>query len=181
MSNGGAGAGVVMAGVDARLGAADEEDEGCGVLRLMVSCLGSFFTSGFFSAFGSLEVEAMGVAGVEVRRCPRRSVTSSRVLSRMGDPVDRAGLGIRLWTRLWGCEVGREAGRDEGFLDAMRAAWRAGGRLGSRGAGAGGFAIFARIRTSCSLVVRSLGAMPSRVSRVSLNVCDQWGHGCSSQ
>ena len=76
----------------------DDGGEGCGVLRTMVSCLGcgSGLTSSFASTLGSLELEATGDAGVEVRRRSRRSVTSARVLSRMGDPVDRAGLGIRL-------------------------------------------------------------------------------------
>ena len=74
----------------------DDGEEGCGVLRTMVSCLGSGsgLTSGFASTFRSLELEATGDAGVEACRRSRRSVTSARVLSRMGDPVDRAGLGI---------------------------------------------------------------------------------------
>ena len=55
-----------MTGEDDRL---DEDDEeGCGVLRLTVSRLGcgSSLTSGFASTFGGLELEA---TGDEVTRC----------------------------------------------------------------------------------------------------------------
>ena len=78
------GAEVVMAGEGDQLGGGegeeDDGDEGSGVLRLTVSHLGSVgmgvagfgssFTSGFTSASGSLEVEAIGDrAGEEASRC----------------------------------------------------------------------------------------------------------------
>ena len=93
----GGGAGVVMAGEGDRLGGGegadgeDDGDEGSGVLRLMVSRLGSggmgvagfgsSFASGFTSASGSLEVEAIGErAGEEASR-------SWQALSPVGDQM----------------------------------------------------------------------------------------------
>ena len=58
-----------MTGDGEREGMTDEWwEEGCGVLRTMVSCLGSGsgLTSGFASTLGSLELEA---PGDEVTRC----------------------------------------------------------------------------------------------------------------
>ena len=122
----GGGAGVVMAGEGDRLGGGegadgeDDGDEGSGVLRLMVSRLGSAgmgvagfgssFTSGFTSASGSLEVEAIGDrAGEEASRC----LTSSKPGGRPDGPSlgDSEGvtflLGTRLGMRLGGCVPGR--------------------------------------------------------------------------
>ena len=111
----GGGAGVVMAGKDDWLGGsegADEEDdgdEGSGVLRLTVSCLGSVgmgvagfgssFTSGFTSASGSLEVRAIGDwAGEEASHC----LTSSKPGGRPDGPSlgDSEGVTSLLGTQL---------------------------------------------------------------------------------
>ena len=98
----------------------DDGDEGSGVLRLTVSRLGSvgmgvagfssFFTSGFTSASGSLEVEAIGDrAGEEASHC----LTSSKPGGRPDGPSlgDSEGvtflLGTRLGIRLGGCVPGR--------------------------------------------------------------------------
>ena len=97
MSNG---AGVVIVGVGGLLGVwedededEDDDDEGSGgVLRLMVSRLGSSLTSAFSSAFGSVEVEAIGDAGFEVRHCSSRSKARAKVRSRLGEPVERLGV-----------------------------------------------------------------------------------------
>ena len=96
MSNG---AGVVIVGVGGLLGVwedkeevedDEDEDEGSGgVLRLMVSCLGSSLTSAFSSAFGSVEVEATGDAGFEACRCSSCSKARAKVRSRLGEPVER--------------------------------------------------------------------------------------------
>ena len=126
----GGGVGLVMAGEGDRLdgeeGACEEGDgddggEGSGVLRLTVSCLGSAgvgfagfgssFTSGFTSASGSLEVEAIGDrAGEEASRCLTASKPGgSPDGPSWGDP-DGVALGVGL--RLWGCDGGREVGWD---------------------------------------------------------------------
>ena len=103
-----------MAGEGDRLGGGegadgeDDGDEGSGVLRLMVSR--SSFTSGFTSASGSLEVEAIGDrAGEEASRC----LTSSKPGGRPDGPSlgDSEGvtflLGTQLGIRLGGCVPGR--------------------------------------------------------------------------
>ena len=189
MSNGG---GVVIVGVEGLLGDEGGGGDDCrdvwfedssdptGVLRLIVSRLGSFLTSGFTAGGGRVEDEAIGDAGLETRRCSSRSETSARVRSRIGEPVDRVGVGIRLGMWLWGCEVGREAGRDPKFLPAAAAVRRRGGRSGSRGGGVGGFAMCARINSRCSAVGRTRGRMNSSYSSV-MNVQFQLGHGCSAQ
>ena len=173
------GVGVVMAGEGDRLSGGegadgeDDGDEGSGVLRLMVSRLGSAgmgvagfgssFTSGFTSASGSLEVEAIGDrAGEEASHC----LTSSKPGGSpdgpsWGDP-DGVALGVSL--RLWGCDGGREVGWD-----------------GACGAGAGGLAIRSRIRSRCALVGQKRGAAAVRFSGVLSKVQAQWGHGCSAQ
>ena len=89
----------------------DDDDDGegggegsDGVLRTMglgslgagVSGFGSFFTSGFTSAFGSLEVKATGDAGFTACCFSRCSVMSAKVLSRVGEPVERAGVAFLL-------------------------------------------------------------------------------------
>ena len=97
MSNG---AGIVIVGVGGLLGVwedededDDDEDEGSGgVLRLMVSRLGSSLTLAFSLAFGSVEVEATGDAGFEARRCSSRSKARAKVRSRLGEPVERFGV-----------------------------------------------------------------------------------------
>ena len=123
----GGGAGVVMAGEGDRLGGGegadgeDDGDEGSGVLRLMVSRLGSAgvgvagfgssFTSGFTSASGSLEVEAIGDrAGEEASRC----LTASKPGGSPDGPSwgDPEGVALGVGLRLWGCDGGREVGWD---------------------------------------------------------------------
>ena len=203
----GGGVGVVMAGEGDRLdgeeGACEEGDgddggEGSGVLRLTVSRLGSAgvgfagfgssFTSGFTSASGSLEVEAIGDrAGEEASRCLTASKPGgSPDGPSWGDP-DGVALGVGL--RLWGCDGGREvgwdgareAGQECGFWDAVAAAGLWAGRPAARGAGAGGLAIRSRIRSRCALVGRRRGAAAARFSGVLSKVQAQWGHGCSAQ
>ena len=126
----GGGVGVVMAGEGDRLdgeeGACEEGDgddggEGSGVLRLTVSRLGSAgvgfagfgssFTSGFTSASGSLEVEAIGDrAGEEASRCLTASKPGGSPDGPSWGNPDGVALGVGL--RLWGCDGGREVGWD---------------------------------------------------------------------
>ena len=84
---------------------------GLGSLGAGVSGFGSSFTSGFSSALGSLEVKAMGDAGFVARCFSRRSAMSAKVLSRVGEPVEWAGVAVPLGARLGMRLGGRVPGR----------------------------------------------------------------------
>ena len=83
---------VVILGVGGLLGEWEDDDDDEGVLRLTASRGGSSLTSGFSSAFGSVEVEATRDAGFEARRCSSRSKARAKVQSRLGEPVERLGV-----------------------------------------------------------------------------------------